>query len=496
MYIYPLDDSYIHMSLAKTFSENGVYGINNNEFCSASSSPLYTFLLASFYKIFGNHDYYGLIFNIVCGNAIIIYSYLFFKRNFSANYLQMFIIFNIILYSFSLLHLMVLTGMEHTLHMLISLVCFGLLFELKDKKVFNSQKKWVFLVVLFISVMIRYESLFFIALIILYFTYRKNYIFSLQILFSAILPIVLFGIYSILNNGFFLPNSLLIKGNVNSSFSEKLFLYSEKIKTLINFREFSVLIGFIFFVMIITYKKKKFQNISRFFEQNNLFIIAVFAFFLHGIFANFGWVFRYESYLFVIVFFSAIIYYYENKNSLNIYLKISFIAVFLILSFSTFRTRIIPSTDFISKAGKNVYEQQYLVGTFFQKYYNHKSIVLGDLGAISYLTNGYITDLFGLGYNEVALLKINNKYDKYSYLKSISHKNDFFVYPKGLLEKADPNNSMGWIKMADFKIFDNVYCYSDTVSIYIKDKRKIEEFKENLKDFIPFIPKDVEYQFF
>ncbi len=47
--IYPLDDAYIHMAIAKNFSKYGVWGINKEYFTSSSSSLLYTVILSFSY---------------------------------------------------------------------------------------------------------------------------------------------------------------------------------------------------------------------------------------------------------------------------------------------------------------------------------------------------------------------------------------------------------------------------------------------------------------
>ena len=51
-FMYPLDDTFIHMALARNLSYHGNWGMNPYEFASASSSVLYTLLLAGLFKLF------------------------------------------------------------------------------------------------------------------------------------------------------------------------------------------------------------------------------------------------------------------------------------------------------------------------------------------------------------------------------------------------------------------------------------------------------------
>jgi hypothetical protein len=52
-FAYPLDDTYIHMAIARTLADSGVWGIDASEFVSSSSSMGWTMLLAIWFKIGG-----------------------------------------------------------------------------------------------------------------------------------------------------------------------------------------------------------------------------------------------------------------------------------------------------------------------------------------------------------------------------------------------------------------------------------------------------------
>src|SRR5712675_82827 len=50
-FVYALDDTYIHMSIARNFARYGVWGVTRYEFSSSSSSLLWTLLLSAIYLV-------------------------------------------------------------------------------------------------------------------------------------------------------------------------------------------------------------------------------------------------------------------------------------------------------------------------------------------------------------------------------------------------------------------------------------------------------------
>src|SRR5918993_125564 len=72
IFIYPVDDTYIHLKIARNFAEQGNWGINPGEFNSASSSILYTILLALLIKVFSSAVLLPLIINTVAGTILLI----------------------------------------------------------------------------------------------------------------------------------------------------------------------------------------------------------------------------------------------------------------------------------------------------------------------------------------------------------------------------------------------------------------------------------------
>ncbi|HKQ56328.1 MAG TPA: hypothetical protein VJY35_00555, partial [Candidatus Eisenbacteria bacterium] len=71
-FVYPLDDSYIHMAIARNFALHGSWGIEPGAFQPASSSPLWTLLLSALVRLFGAHDASALALALACMVALVV----------------------------------------------------------------------------------------------------------------------------------------------------------------------------------------------------------------------------------------------------------------------------------------------------------------------------------------------------------------------------------------------------------------------------------------
>src|ERR1700722_8964046 len=71
-FMYPLDDTFIHMVVAKSLALYGNWGISAGEFQSASSSVLYTLLLAGLFKVVGVHVYIPFLINAVAASILLV----------------------------------------------------------------------------------------------------------------------------------------------------------------------------------------------------------------------------------------------------------------------------------------------------------------------------------------------------------------------------------------------------------------------------------------
>ncbi len=116
-FAYPLDDTYIHMAIARTLVQNHVWGVQPFEPAAASSSPLFTIILACFYRLVPNDRlfyYVPLALNAAAMVAVIaLWARMLRGQKYAFSAL-------IVLSIVALAFVIPIIGMEHSLQILIA----------------------------------------------------------------------------------------------------------------------------------------------------------------------------------------------------------------------------------------------------------------------------------------------------------------------------------------------------------------------------------------
>lgn len=408
-FIYSIDDVYIHMALAKNFAEHGIWSINTTGFDSASSSILYTLLLSLFIKVFGNWEYYPLLINVASGYFTVYVIYRYFRDFYGEREL----IWALFLFlPFSLLYVMALLGMEHTLHMfLISMAIYFIHKNVLEN--FRGKSFAVLLVIVFFLALVRFESMFFTASLAFALFLRRNWMQGFLTILIGFLPLIVFGIISENHGGYFFPNSVMIKGSFPAG---EHFLYSCW-KLVLNgiFLNFSFY-KWIFFPLVIIlfylFKKYRTSKISTLLKNETIIITIVCTASLHSVFAILEY--RYENYLMIGLlliiipiiskFISGIRWKGFNFNIFNL-ISVGVIGFILFISIYRFGYHH-PVLKFSSKG---IGEQQVEMSRFLHDFYKGEKVVANDIGAISYFSQVHLLDIVGLGSTEVAHVKVASK---------------------------------------------------------------------------------------
>jgi hypothetical protein len=103
--------------------------------------------------------------------------------------------------------------MEHMLHIFLISLSWIYFYKWFESNFSKKSCRNIFLLVMPFLCITRYESLFYITLIILLLFYKKQYKITVISTLLAFIPLIIFGLISIQKGGYFFPNSVLAKGN-------------------------------------------------------------------------------------------------------------------------------------------------------------------------------------------------------------------------------------------------------------------------------------------
>lgn len=494
-FVYTLDDAYIHMSLAKNLALYDVWGVTKYEFTSCSSSLLWTLMLAFIYQIFRPNQLSPLILNIVFASMLIVSTYLILKKNNIKKYLILTIL--ICLIFLTPLPPLMFTGLEHVLHIWISILFIYLAsLELSD----NSKNKKRLSLIIFLAMllpMIRYEGIIITLFTALFLTIRRKPLSSFLLFTSSFLPIFIFGLISVKNGWSFFPNSLLLKGNLPDVVS-----LSDFINFLIIILKYITSNNILFLFIIISVILILFLILLfgefRFLHYNSTYLILLFItnLILYSFYSKSGWSYRYQS--FIIALYIVSISLILNKDFQLNFRKRLFVnnLIFIIFIFIPFSFFVYQGINLMMKtpqSSTNIYEQQYQIGQFLSRYYQEQGVALNDVGAANYFADIRCLDLWGLSNIEISKKRRFNDYGQ-SDIREMSLKNDIkiaILYDSWFEKINGTLIPKEWIKVGEWRILNNVIAGDDKVSFYAINKQLALDLIKALKSFYSEVPKTV-----
>ncbi len=490
-FIYPLDDTYIHMSIAKHFAQEGVWGLTSHEFSSGSSSILFTLILSAAFLIFGTVDIIPLILNIIIGYAFLYYLYKALPKLTSPG---IYFLISLSAVLFVPLYLMVISGMEHTLQIFLS--CVFLLMSagiIADTGKAANRQLLALSIITSLTAAVRYESLFLIDIAVLAFFIKRKFLTGIIVTISGLWPVILYGLISISNGSYFIPNTLLVKGHIPEFGLKAIggFIFNSY-KAMFSPPFLILLIVALFLAAVVLLHSGRKDSST----MKNIYMILIIlpVYFIHLTFARTGWLFRYEAYLIamtIIAMYGIAEYLKSEYRNYNRTLKIT-LAVFLLLLATPLVLRFGGAIYRADKAMNNIYSHSIQISKFIHKYYDHKAVAAADIGALTYYNDVDLFDMAGLA--TVDVVKNKDHYDKH-FIENYAKKHGVqiaFFYEKYFKDLVPDS----WIRVCRWSIPDNRVLGDATVSFFAVAPGEAERLKENLREFSKQLPDNVSVKFY
>ena len=496
--VYALDDPYIHMALAKNMVQHGVWGISRYAFSAASSSPLWTLLLAVVYAITGPHELAPFVLNVFFANGVLGVAYGILRAFRVARLYAGLAVVGIVF--LAPLPALVFTGMEHILQtgcvLLFAFVLVRVVSVAQTR--IRSRDTLALLSLALVMTAVRYEGLFMVCIAVGLLLARRHWVQAVLLGVFGCMPPLIYGTVSVINGGFWLPNSILVKSHSLEPAKILNYLtYDKSDAAVITAPHLLALC-----VTALALYALRFTRTRDFWDSRQLLLlIFLITTFMHVQLAGLGWFYRYEAYL-VVLGLVAITVAALDQTAFPVRLSwhaVPYYVMLAVLGFLLLRPltdRGLRSLGQIPRATTNIYEQQYQMGLFLHRYYPGIAVAANDVGAIDYLADIHVVDLWGLGNADIARKTVNGTYtvqDVIAITQAANVKIAIVYSPLYPLTGSPHENLIPatWQRVRVWTVENRLVLGDTSVIFYAVDPAVANQLRANLKQFAPELPATV-----
>ena len=486
-FVYPLDDTYIHLAMAKHFAQGHGWGITANQFASSSSSPLWTMLLAAWMGVFGIGDEAPLLLATLFGLAAVVVAYRTLRQHASTPDLVWAAL--VLAMVAAPLPTLSLSGLEHALQTALALAFLAECADQLSGAPIDAGNRMRLVALALLLGSVRYESLLLVGVACLLFALRRSLRFAIVLGLAAIAPVVAYGFWSMAHGWYFVPNSVLLKANIPSGAAGD-FSRETALGALLRSPHLLVLILAAAALLILGVRERRRWTWSQ--VALGLFLATAV---LHVALARVGWLFRYEAYL---VFMGVVVVAIGLDDARARLWRPSAALAWRGLAVTALLILVLPlSARAVSalrrtpRASKNIHDQQFQMGTFLARYYPGAGVAANDVGAISYLGEIRMLDLFGLADLEVGRLKLERRWNTEA-IREVARQRGVkvaVVYDSWFEKMGGVPRE--WTRAGQWTIAHNVVCGSDQVAWYAVDPGESAALRQHLREYSSTLPSDV-----
>src|SRR5579871_3472382 len=217
IFVYPLDDAYIHLAISRNLALHGVWGITPYDFSGASSSPGWTLLLAALIRLVGVHLLTPLVLNVIAALLLLLVASIVLDRMLPQATITFLTVALLALVLVTPLPGLAIIGMEHVLHSL-AVLCLVATAAWIVRRPVEAPVRWAEGSALIISSVacgaLRYESCFVIVITAAVLLLHRRIGLAIWMGVAAALGPIVYGVYSYAHSQIVLPFSVVMKSSV------------------------------------------------------------------------------------------------------------------------------------------------------------------------------------------------------------------------------------------------------------------------------------------
>lgn len=487
--VYALDDPYIHAAIAKNVVQHGVFGVTPHEFSASSSGPVWTLLLAGIYRVTGTLDVVLLPLNLAIAALLLVWVSRTAREAGFRRGTEFLLLVGVLL--LAPLVPVAFTGMEHLFH---ALVAFGFLWR-STAHLAGAGPPGRDPLVLVLAVLLtglRYEGLFLLAPVTALLALRGRWKESLLLAIAGLLPVGLFGAYSVSQGSAFLPNSLLLKGSIPGAqdLSAVFDFLTRGVLTIGRVTHLFTLVAAAATLLALIGSRHGLRG-----REATLLLLFLATAVLHGQFAAVGSFERYEMYLMVmgipaVAFAARAGLAPDSPAPARPAGSVAGLVILLVVLGFGPAWRGVRTLGKTPRAMSNIYQQQYQMSRFLTQHFPGESVAANDVGLINYAVDLRLLDLFGIATYPVARAKRNGRYTTEVIRRLAAERGvSIALLYESWFEK--PGLPPEWVKVAQWTIPKNYVCFSPTVSFFAVEPDQAPRLREALESYGSRLPEVV-----
>lgn len=462
--VFPLDDPFLHLAIARHLAEDGVYGVTREAFSAASSSIVWPWLLAGIDRVAGDHRITPILLNLAAAGALLVHV----GRRAPGWAIALVAVA-------APLAPMIVLGMEHVAHAWISVLLLSAGVVRRDERHERGREREprrlaVLALLAALATSLRYESLALVGILGVGLLIRRQLGAALLLGVAGLVPPSLFAVFAHAHGAPLLPTSVLLKAHAGGALAVLVG----------NVREAPHLIAWLVALLLVSAAMRTATTEAQR-EARDLALVAAAVVAAHLAFGRVGWFYRYEMYAVVAAAYAvgrAAPHVASLHPGASRAVAAVVIAVLLVLPLKRAASAHLAT---VAAAG-NIHDQQLHTAHFLQRFFAGEKVAVNDAGAVGYLHDGPMVDLLGLADLDVARARgfaIDHALTR-EQVASLSAGAKVAVVYDQWFEGAIP---APWIKVATWTIGGNRVCAFPDVAVYSTDRTDVAAV-ERLRSYV------------
>lgn len=470
---YTLDDPYIHMALAENIAR-GHFGVNLGEVSNPSSSILWPWLLATFERI-GLMLWAPLLVNIACFVGTLRVMLAFCMARLAPKgegAMNVLILLGLAVLAFNLFGV-IFTGMEHSLHVLLSVVAVT--------RAIDGKYDGVTLAALAIGPLVRFEAAIILAFGVGAALADRRWMFAASASLAATLPI---AIYAWWLSGLglpILPSSVLSKSAASSGLVDGGgSMVGGLIDNLVRNAQSAAAPLFAILAVGLVYATLKRTGRDRLIALGLVAVLVLVM--LLGRMDSYA---RYEVYALCVLGLGLVhLLQAELRQLLTSRMRALILGAGLCLLGASLGPYVIATTP---QGARNVDHQQHQMHRLVAECWR-RPVAVNDLGWVSFRNDGYVLDLWGLGSETARKARLAGEPGWMKSLADAKGVDLAIIYPQWF----EADLPAEWIKLGEIAFTDrHVTTYAPMTTVYATRPGAEEDIRRCMRHIADSAPEGV-----